>query len=126
MAACERVHEVEPYYFRDAFCGDGMDPNTGSSFREWYQSFILIEDKGDQLMGSHEHLRSLVGETQEEWEEMATLFGNLALADTFDILSIVRARLEVLLLKYPGPSGHGDDDDDDDDNDDDDDDDNFA
>lgn len=113
MAACERVNKFEPYNFRDAFCGNEIDQNTGSSFIDWYRRIILIADRyrGDQFMGSDAHLRSVVCETQKVWEKMAILFGNLALADIFDIMSIVRARLEVLLLKYPGPSGHGDDDD---------------
>jgi hypothetical protein len=55
-------------------------------------------------VGSDEHLRFLVGETHKEWAELVTILGNEALADSFDILNIVRGNLEELLLAYPGPS----------------------
>jgi hypothetical protein len=119
MAAGERDGD-----YLDAFLGDKMEPDTGSSFREWYQGYILGNGRRDRFVGSDKHLRSLVGRTKKEWNEMATILGNKALADTFDILRIVRAKLEVLLLEYPGPSDDKNDDSDNDDSDDDSDDDN--
>jgi hypothetical protein len=111
MAAEERGYEPDSNdtlgSFGSAFCGSAMDPNTGgSSFRDWYQGYMFPYSKSFDgiLVGSDEHLRSLVGETHDEWTKLVTTLGNKALADSFDILYIVRGNLEELLLRYPGPS----------------------
>lgn len=111
MAASERVEEFEPYYFLGMFCGAEMDPNTGSSFRDWYQSYIFPQSwywedsfSGPDLsVGSDVHLRLILCHTQEEWAKMATILGNKALVASFDTLKNVRENLDELLMTHPGP-----------------------
>lgn len=49
-------------------------------------------------------MTSLVGKTHDEWKKLVTILGSKALADSFDILIIVRGNLEERLLRYPGSS----------------------
>lgn len=48
----------------------------------------------------------MVGNAHREWAKLVTILGNKALADTFDIMSIVRGNLDELLLTHPGPSNN--------------------
>jgi hypothetical protein len=109
MAAEERGYEPEGRShgsFRSAFDGDDFDPDTGgSSFRDWYYGYMHPSKSGNnQYIGSDKHLRSLVGETHDEWAKLVTILGSKTVADSFDILNIVRGNLEELILRYPGPS----------------------
>lgn len=101
MAAEERV---EPNYFLGQFGGYKENPNTGSAFRVWYKDYMGFGLCPCESVGSDEHLRLILGDTQKEWVKMVTILGSKALAKTFDVLNIVRENLEELILTHPGPS----------------------
>jgi hypothetical protein len=116
MAAEERQNDTSPIAFLFAFTRSEMNtyPNLETNltitlieFAEWYLSYLFryyveVFPLSTISIGSDEHLRLLIGETQDELVGMVSILGSKALASTFDILNIVRENISKLLISHPG------------------------